>query len=358
MKPKIIPIVLVLIFLAALLVLVPSASGRVAQIPAPASRTVAYSGHLSSEDGGPVADGAYAFTFALYDSVVDGSLFWSETQSEVPVKEGEFSVQLGSATPLPGTAPDSSWLEVSVRGQGETYFTTLYPRQLMETDSEESPFNPSAGSACAHDHFAESWVGSTSGTSSQAGLRVENTGIKMFPNEVIAIQGVVGENASYGMWAEAVNGTGLYGKSDSSYGVNGISIDGTGVYGQSTDGQGVVGYSQHAFAMVADGDAKQSYVSGGWIKAMALVSGTTILRCYNSQAIDLSVVDTPPCGFSSTGSSGDWTVQFSFIVDGRFVSVTPWWGGTGTVSSAVSFPNMWSVRVRLSQDSGFFIVIY
>jgi hypothetical protein len=332
MKPKTLATFASLFGLAAILVLLPSASGAVAQELAPAGETISYSGSLSNDAGQPVADGAYAFSFALYDAAQDGTLLWSEAQAGVAVKGGAFSVSLGSATPLPQQARVSiGWLEVGVRGPGETDFTALAPRQLLNAAALAAPSSPAAGAACPHDHFGEAWTGNSNGTTKNAGLYVEDTST----------------------W-----GNGIWGKSPA-YGVYGESPSGIAVAGVSPSGYGVFGSSQYGFAMYAGSDAKQVRASGGWIKAMAYVAGTTISRCYNSQAGSASAASTPPCGFTSSGAGNLWTVTFGFQVNDRFISVTPHWAGSTPPSVSVdSFPTANSVTVRMSANSAFFIIVY
>ena len=60
-----------------------------------------------------------------------GDPLWSETQSNIPVTNGVFSVQVGAATPIPDTVfnTDNTFLEVTVAGE------TLLPRQRLLTAS-------------------------------------------------------------------------------------------------------------------------------------------------------------------------------------------------------------------------------
>ena len=198
-------------------------SGGMAQGAAPSGGTVPYSGQLSDELGQPVADGAYAFGFALYDAAQGGKLLWSETQSGVAVKGGGFTAQLGSVTALPDTArANSAWLAVSVRGPEEAGFTELNPRQLLDTAVASAPASPAAAAACAHDHFGESWIGDSTGTLNDSGLYIKNTKLD-----------------GYGLYIESPTGAGLYSSGGDYAGVFGISTDAAGVYGGSTNGVGV-----------------------------------------------------------------------------------------------------------------------
>lgn len=211
------------VILLALLVVLPSASGVVAQGPAPDGRTISYSGRLSNDASQVVSDGVYAFTFALYSDAKDGNLLWSETQTGVTVKGGAFTTSLGSVTPLPKEARISNaWLTVSVRGPGETNFTTLAPRQALNTTILAAPASPAVGPSCPHTHWGETWSG---------------TGVGLH---------LISSNDTP-LWAESSGGwAGVDARNTTGNGVSGSSTSGWGVYGASTSGAGVVGKTSTA----------------------------------------------------------------------------------------------------------------
>ena len=182
-----------------------------------ASVTVPYAGRLADEAGQPVTDGAYDFTFALYDAETGGALLWSEAQPGVKVTGGDFAAVLGSVNPVSAATMDGGrrWLSVGVRGPGESEFTALTPRQLVSADSTASPAGALAGAACAHDHLGEVWNANLSWAN--AGLRINNS----------------------------ANGPALWGyNTGGGNGVRGESTTGLGVYGWSDSNSGVVGRSQ------------------------------------------------------------------------------------------------------------------
>jgi hypothetical protein len=244
----------VLFAFAAILALLPGASKVVAQAPASEGGTVPYSGRLSNDAGQPVADGAYAFSFALYDAAQDGNLLWSETQTEVAVKSGAFNALLGSATPLPMQARISNgWLAVSVRGPDEAVFTVLAPRQLIDATVASAPSSPAAGAACAHTHFGESWSGNSSGTTANAGLMIQDT-----KNNGAGIYGKADNgNNSAGVLGSSTNGAGVWGNSSNWTGVIGYSTNGVGVFAttgsSSSDALQVIGYNGTSPAIRIDG---------------------------------------------------------------------------------------------------------
>ena len=79
-----------------------------AQEPDPKGVTIPYPGRLSDQAGQPVPDGAYDFTFTIYDIPTGGEPLWSETQEGVEVKEGAFVTPLGSVNPIPAEVLEGS----------------------------------------------------------------------------------------------------------------------------------------------------------------------------------------------------------------------------------------------------------
>jgi hypothetical protein len=70
-------------------------------------RLLSYQGRLTDSTGNPVPDGNYQLTFRLYTEETGGSPIWTENQT-VQVKNGLFSVLLGSLTPIPALPEDGS----------------------------------------------------------------------------------------------------------------------------------------------------------------------------------------------------------------------------------------------------------
>jgi len=202
-----------------------------AQTSDPADVTIPYPGRLTDDAGQSVADGAYAFSFALYDAPIGGEPLWSEVQESVTVQGGTFSTLLGSVNGIPREVPEGKelWLAVGVRGRSEADFTLLSPRQRLSATVPAAPAAPAGGLTCPHDHWGENWVGSTP-ANGPYGLRVENTGAGD------ALQG----------WAIDAVRSGVYGRhSGSGYGVTGRSTSGDGVVGETggANKSGVYGYN-------------------------------------------------------------------------------------------------------------------
>ncbi len=201
----------------------PWSSGSASALPpAQSGGTVPYSGSLADDAGQPVADGTYAFTFTLYDAETGGELLWRETQEGVTVQGGAFVALLGSVNGLPKEALDGGerWLEVAVQGPDEANFTTLAPRQHLSASSPAAPTSPAAGPACPHDHWGETWEGSS------GSLYLRNTAND---NQVWLPGPLSGIMAVSTAWA------GVFGRSDNNIGVLGESTNHYGGVFQSNN---------------------------------------------------------------------------------------------------------------------------
>ncbi len=69
---------------------------------ASAPTLISYQGRLTDASGSPLT-GTYTIQFAIYTSLGGGTYVWEETQSNVSVNDGLFSVLLGSITPISDT---------------------------------------------------------------------------------------------------------------------------------------------------------------------------------------------------------------------------------------------------------------
>jgi hypothetical protein len=84
-----------------------------------------YQGRLTDKEGKPVADGAYQITFRIYDAATAGNLLWEETNPNVLIQKGIFSVLLGSVTNLNLAFDKPYFLEIKVSDE------VMSPRQLI-----------------------------------------------------------------------------------------------------------------------------------------------------------------------------------------------------------------------------------
>jgi hypothetical protein len=95
--------------------------------------SVNYQGKLTTASGGCLND-TVQMTFAIYADAFGTVLDWSETQTQVEVKEGIFNVLLGSVSPLPASIFDG---------------TAKYLGVQVESDPEMSPLKPMVTTAYA-----------------------------------------------------------------------------------------------------------------------------------------------------------------------------------------------------------------
>lgn len=221
--------------------------------------TVPYPGKLTDEMDQWVADGAYDFSFAIYNNQTGGEAIWTELHTGVVVEGGTFNTLLGNVTPIsPETLGDGSrWLEVAVRGPQETEFSTLTPRQELSKYSQLPSIVNSSSLACAHDHLFESWEGADP----LYAFKVRNSGTG---DGVVGVasaggkSGVYGNNTGngYGVFGRSVGGPGISGISSNSDGVEGVASasNKSGLYGyNSGSGYGIFGRSTGGFGMGIDG---------------------------------------------------------------------------------------------------------
>jgi hypothetical protein len=103
----------------ALALAVPTLTAAFAQAPGkPVPTSVNYQGRLSRTDGTVVADGTYSLTFKLYDRISGGTARWEEKLDQVVVRNGVFSVLLGTTSPLRESVfANPEFLEVQINDE-------------------------------------------------------------------------------------------------------------------------------------------------------------------------------------------------------------------------------------------------
>jgi hypothetical protein len=96
------------------------------------AQTTAFTYQGSLKDGVSAANGTYEMQFSLFDAAADGNPIGSViTNTNVSVSKGIFSVELDFASSsYPGA---DRWLEIKVKKPGETDYTTLAPRQKINS---------------------------------------------------------------------------------------------------------------------------------------------------------------------------------------------------------------------------------
>jgi len=90
--------------------------------------TVAIEGRLLTAGGGPVADGTYAVTFAIYPKQASQQALWTETAAKLSVKGGVFQHVLGSVKALDtkALASGQAWLSLRIGNEPELSRNVLH----------------------------------------------------------------------------------------------------------------------------------------------------------------------------------------------------------------------------------------
>lgn len=326
-----------------------------------------YQGKLT--EGGSPANGSYQMQFKLFDALSGGSQIGA-TISDVnlTVTNGIFSTKLDfGANALSGA---NRWLEIAVRHSSSEFYTTLSPREqiasspyAVRTLSAASADNAlNLGGIPANEYVTISSVGSSfirNGTAQQFanfnitgnGFFGSNVGIgTTSPSQLLHIRSQAGLNAAslvqtpagffaqyqlqsgadspwiIGVQDDFANGGLLFRKGATDL----MAIRQTGNVGIGTnspvgklhiEGGGLTGLSLLTTGPVSIGGyMTQSRDKGGIVKAMVFVNGDgTIIRCYNG----ITGASTGGCGFTVTRLSSGWYgVDFNFLIDDRFLSVS------------------------------------
>ncbi|MEA1912470.1 MAG: hypothetical protein U9N06_01345 [candidate division WOR-3 bacterium] len=90
---------------------------------------MSYFGYLEDNSGNPVT-GTKSMEFSIWDALTGGTLLWSESHSNVEVKNGHFSLLLGETNPISSdifTSGTERWIEVTVETE------ILTPRTRIST---------------------------------------------------------------------------------------------------------------------------------------------------------------------------------------------------------------------------------
>jgi hypothetical protein len=282
--------------------------------------TIPYAGTLTDAAGQPVPDGAYDLQFTLYGAETGGQALWSEVQEEVVLQSGAFELALGGTNGIPAAVLDggASWLEVAVRGPGETEFTQLLPRQHLSVVSPAAPDSATADGACPHDHVGEEWT---------ANIAWSNGAFKVYNYaNGPSIWGWNGGNGNGLRGYATGTGLGVYGESQDSAGVVGRSTNGRGVEGYTTvvgqygvygknesgagGGIGVVGYAPNGIGVLGQGPGYGVYSKGsiyveGNLYATGSKTGYVVEIAQNDDNVPLEAGDVVVISGAGAAVLGD-----------------------------------------------------
>ena len=87
--------------------------GIFTQVNSQIPQVITYQGVLTNSEG-VFLNGAYDLTFEIYNSMLGGSLLWTETHTAVIVESGVFNVYLGTTSPFNLSFDEPLWLQTQV----------------------------------------------------------------------------------------------------------------------------------------------------------------------------------------------------------------------------------------------------
>jgi hypothetical protein len=290
-----------------------------AQIP----RTLSYQGVLSDSLGNPKPDGAYSFTFRLYQASSGGTALWTE-QKALLVNRGLFQTALGDVVALgPSIRFDRPyWLGIQVASDPE-----LFPRIPLTSSgySFSSVRSDTAGYALNAAPFALPYSGTNSGTNDAFSISNSGTGSGVNISLTNAGSGARGINVLHngvgpGVFATSAGGNALWGITS--------SISAAGVIGDNTFGEAVVGRNRGGNGVGAVVGRNDS--SGYGVRGFNTRSGIGVL----GQAGISGGTGVAGKFENVNASNSSDALQVSTNGTGRACLVTA--GGTGTFTTAAT----------------------
>ncbi len=229
----------------------PAQGGGDVQVAGVVSSKISYQGQLTDSGGNPLS-GSYNLKFELYTALSGGSKLWEQTRNGVQVQNGLFTVELNvNNGDFNG---QGMWLAITVNGQG------LSPRQEVLAAPYALSLRPGAQiTASIYDG---------------AVLRLENTDASNGGGYALSAI-----NASGNTWRPAIYGenkgasAGVLGSSAGWHAVvgwqTGSNVANAGVYGHNNGaGVGVKGESATGYGVAA-------YSGGAWMDHAALYAENT-----------------------------------------------------------------------------------
>ncbi len=206
---------------------------------------ISYQGKLTTPDGGCIND-TVGMTFSIYPDTLGSAADWSETQTDVVVKDGVFCVLLGSVDSLPSSVFNGSIKFLGVRVESDLEMRPLKPivtsAYAFHSQQADTAEYARAGPGVSDDD----WVISDDDVYRLAG----SVGIGEMPQDscklFVQSDSMLGQYAVYARgWkgvkaiSTAWEGTGIYGEGGhiGIYGQGYIGIFGHGVFGGFFEGK-------------------------------------------------------------------------------------------------------------------------
>lgn len=285
------------------------------------SSAFTYQGKLSS--GGGLVNGNCDFLWDLYAATSSGASLASDSSLNQAVINGLFTVVID----VPSSVIDGNgrYMEIQVRcPAGSGAYTTLTPRQELYAAPYalglRLPFTHTI-SYSGSPIFAVTNTSGSSGSPSFLGSSSGGDGVRgLSTGAGVADNGVYGETNSPTTSEAGVKGV----STSSAAGGYFTSSTGYGVYGSSASATDYGGYFSNpaatsGAALYANGDAKQSLTSDGFVKA-----GVYIYDCGTTPSIQsyFNNVNTSAITVIAGAAPGRCIVDFNFDISDRYIVVT------------------------------------
>jgi len=213
----------------------------VGSVSAEMPKTMSYQGILKDQEGQPIENGNYEFTFKIYNVHEGGTALWTGTQT-ADVIDGVFHVILGQYYPLDLPFDETYWLGIRTGAEAEFMPRTMLAsapyamRALVAETGDDGDWT-----VAGNDIYR--LIGNIGIGTSSPDAKVEiDTGGSLIElggggGDATAIRGLHYPSQSTGYIAGP--NTGVFGQGDR--GVWGATADGYGIFGEAT-GTGYAGY--------------------------------------------------------------------------------------------------------------------
>ncbi len=280
------------------------------------AQTAAFTFQGQLSNSGTPANGNHDFEFALFDGVAGGTQLGSTISlNGVAVTSGIFSVTLDFGSQFPGA---NRFLEIRLRSAGSGTFTTLSPRQAINSTpyslksltadtattaaTATNAMNAvNASNATTATNFTGTLTGDVTGT--QAATSVARLQSRSVANTAPLDGQVLKFNAAASEWRPDTDNTGTSGGGGTITGVTpGTGLSGGGATGNVTlnIANGGVGTAQLADSAVTD--AKIASVSGAKVTGAVANSTNAVNATTSTNALSLGGVVAS--GYLQTNGNG------------------------------------------------------
>ena len=299
------------------------------------SSAFTYQGKLTNN--GSLVNSQCDFIWNIYADSSGGTSLATDTDTNLLVTNGLFTAEVN----VPASVIDghARFVEIQVRcPTGGGAYTTLSPRQELLAAPYalglRLPFAHTINSSISP-VFSVTNSGGTGDSPSILGSSVGSNGVNgISTGGASADNGVYGETNSNTTTEAGVKGNSTAAAAGGYF----TSSTGYGVYGSTNSATDFGGYFSNPTdptsggALYANGDAKQSLIGDGFVKAGLYVdcgnSGSIIIRSFNN-------VNTTPITVIDGSGLGRCTIDFGFDVSNRYLTATAFGNGVPRIVTYV-----------------------